>query len=254
VTTDPYLIKRGTDLQESCTSVLAQGRGKSGKTTFACTWPDPLIISVDPNRAPFATFPDVQVIVAPTVGVIESRILPDLKAGKIEARTVVLDSLSFFSDHWADRLMGTRTSYAQGQGQQASVSLRRFMLQFIELKTSPNRPYNIVVTCHDAPRSEGEDGPKRIEPVTIGALRESIARYFDLVLLFEKESRAVTQNGKAEIVDAYKARTIAPDQHRVAGGSLWGRKLPAVIEPPTYQQLRKSVGLTVDFEPKVVVK
>jgi hypothetical protein len=247
----PFEIKHGSDIADACVAVLYQGRSKTRKTSCAVTWPDPLIISVDPNRAPLARYPDAQVIVNPDVAVIENEILPALKAGKIDAKTVVLDSFSFLSNKWADRIMGARTSYGQGQGQAAGVSLRRFLQQIVELKSLP-RPYNVVVTVHEA-LSGGDEGPKRIEPITIGALRESMGAAFDLIVLTEMENVLFkdAKTGQSAITAMSKGRTVSPDPNRTAGGSLWGRLMPPTIDNPTYQNLRRAVGLPVDFEPRM---
>lgn len=247
--TPPFEIKRGADMADAAFAVLLQGRQKTRKTTCALTFPDPFVISVDPNRSPLAFFPDAQVVIPKDVATVEREILPALQAGKVDAGTVVLDSFSFFSDLWADRVMGTATSYGRGQGQASGVTLRRFLLQLIELKIAA-RPYNLVITVHESLRSEGEDGPKRIEPHTIGALRESLGKFFDLVLLLEMANRTVTEGGRSRVETVCLGHSVSPDKFRSAGGSLWGRHMPPTIENPSYQTLRAAVGLPVDYEPR----
>lgn len=231
------------DVDVPCVSVLYVGPPKSGKSTCALSWPDPLVFDFGSNLAalmgseklPYVKGSDLGRDSGTIITALENVVLPGLAAGRVAeitdqpVRTIVFEDLTYLlGEHLSKVVRGAKDSLAgfddYGSFLHKSENL---VLKMVNLVHSG---FNVVATVHIA-ESGGDDimekdkvsgkwqrvGSKPItrRPAIPGRFREIICSRFDAALLTQRHlsKRVVAEGGKsvAQDVAEYYVYTINPD-------------------------------------------
>lgn len=234
-------------------SLLLQGASGSGKTHFACTMPEPIVMGV--------TEPNISVVVgriqeshAITMYPLKSWddykwFVRKTKNREWNAATVVLDSYTLVGDF----ITLAQKSQPGALNKQGQLVWSKWDLikghQFTEIldflsatQPMPGKPsYHIVVTVHEQEEfirnPEGETvGISGISPAVPGGGRKNFGAKFDCVFYLasgtrmEKDAKGVGRVAGVE----HRLWTVPPDQLRAVKDGLGGNGGRKVL-PPTVE-------------------
>ncbi|HEX7094663.1 MAG TPA: AAA family ATPase [Acidimicrobiales bacterium] len=248
----PIQIKKG-DTRTTYKTILSYGRSRSGKTRFAATFPRPRFFSEASERGwtTLETMPSEQFFEPdrpPEVWPIENaeemaEAFAKTKADVYEGRilTIVIDSLTFYSDAYFDDIF-RRASATAGNRAVDKRALYGALAQHLQnLRTDIHRwPCNVVWLALE--KTPGEDNPLG-GPLLTGQTAQKFPAGCDHVFYH----RAYTgnfqneENGKVEAMKIFEMRT-APFGPYLAGGRDSGM-LPDPIIDPSYRQLMEYLEL-----------
>lgn len=235
-------------------TVLVQGPPKTGKTHLWTTFPRPFAIYYDPNLATLSKFPGISYCTPTSYSELAMSVLPEIQHRKLDADTIVLDSASFLADRLLNELQGGRPKLDHsGWGLLLSRLSSTMNILVDAARPLPGRPdarsYHIVVTVHERAEQTEQGGLVKVTPAISGSFRDSIARYFNTVLLSAIETQLVQQpqpgGGTKAVREArYLVHTVPPDDFHHCGDGVGGGKyrvLPPKLEN-TYGALTAAWG------------
>lgn len=234
-------------------SIAVLGTEKSGKTTFACSMPEPIAIAYsDPNRAtvegyvregrkidlyPVKTWKDFEEFVKMAV------------ARQLEARTLVVDSWGFLSDRLVSMLAGPSGEVTIQQWGRIKDHNWETLMQLLSCTEAKGEHpgYHIVVTCHLTDVTDEKGNLIKVRPAISGSFKDTFGRCFDSVFLSRSRAvRAVVDNRMVTTGVEHVLLTTPPDSYHTCGdgvGGKGGRKaLPPEI-PNSFQALCAAWGV-----------
>ncbi|MBK25968.1 MAG: hypothetical protein CME70_18345 [Halobacteriovorax sp.] len=218
---------------DSRISLLAKGPSGSGKTTLALSFPEPIfLIYADVNRDTVRRLAvdggrDIKGIAVNEWNEYQTQIVPQIISRRIEASTIVVDSISFLAQvMWRD-LQGSRSHLTQqdfGTGlRRLSETTRDIMATSIPRGDHPG--YHIVFTTHVRDVTSEQGALLKVSPNIMGQFKDQIEAYFDYAVLTNSEMVSSTKkvNEKTVAVRStqYKIITSPPDRYNTCkGGNL----------------------------------
>ena len=248
-------------------SVLYQGPPKSGKTHCAVSWPDPLVLYTETNRATLEKHPGVRYLLPPDwdndINKLEIRILPELEHRRAHhlvglpelssaVQTIVLDSMTVALADIQRDIQGAKDKMTMNDFGRFLVRGESFVRRLVEL-TQPrgDHPgYNVVMTVHERDVTDDAGGLVKMAPAIMGQLKDLVSRFFDTVLICEAATEykvETSSNGPAVRVPTtvHRVWSVPPDVYHVCGDGVGGGRLQTL--PPnldgTYASLSKAWGL-----------
>jgi hypothetical protein len=221
------------NIAESRLSVLLKGVSGSGKTHASLTFPEPILsIYADVNRETMRRSIDsgvqVEGLAIDNWADYSSVVMPEIVNRKVQAATIVVDTIDFLADLMWRNIQGTKHALAI---QDFGTGLRRLGETTRDLVASTiprgDHPgYHIVVCSHLKDVSDDGGALLKIAPAIMGQFANTIEDYFDYVLLcrgelttsVEKDPSGRTRSVKAK---QYKILSVPPDRyHTCKGGGL----------------------------------
>lgn len=252
-------------------SVAFIGDYGQGKSFCACSFPDPVVISWDPNRGTAEKMVGQERIIVPeSYAQYQREILPaivnrlfDEKSLGFPVQTIVEDTMSFKFQALAEETpVNPRNKFEKWQKIKTTArqDTRKLLAITRPLASDPTRPtYNLVGTWHLTKEyEENDDGPSKlidVVPAFEGGFRDDLPKMFDCVFYCEathalrKNEKGVVvtgPDGRAEREATYFVHTVNPDQFIRTKESIGGppgkwNRLPARLDG-TYQSLAKAWG------------
>ena len=201
-------------------SVLYWGPAKSGKTHQALTWPDPFVCYFDNNLATLLKF-DVPYVALNSFAEFESEVMPAIRTKKIKAKTIVIDSYSFAAQYLRQETQGSSDKMPIHAWGTVMDKLWRVTKELTEL-ASQEDGYNIIATVHERDVTDGDGGLIRFDPAIQGQFKDWLPRFFDTVLVMQKEQKKEAVNGKIMETVSYVAHTVPPTSHWICGDGVGG--------------------------------
>jgi len=240
-------MARTNKLKNSVKRIVIYGPSGSGKTTFAGTFPNPVFIDLD-NGMLSLQDKDIEYYTIdekPTTDPDAIKILGDRLATKGDAytktvellehflntldkdSTLVLDSLSLFSDYALEKVLAlesVKSPRIQDWG--SSQKLIEKTMQLLR-----QGQCNIIVIAHEQFVKDEDSGMISWLPLTIGKLASKLPLYFDEVYHSYVERGKGTKKGEViyGIETTPTRRTTAKSRCKLSGN----------IEFPTFEKLYK---------------
>lgn len=254
-----FKIRQSGELALPRVSVLYEGDPFSYKTTYAASWPNLVAISFDPNIGALGRA-GVRVIIPgelpdgrtmPPCKHVEDFVLPAIKNREIDATTIAIDSLTYMSKAKQQEL---GIQGRQGEGAKWAAHhdfFQRFMTTLTDAVKLGH--YHVVCTVHETDKTSDQGTLISTRPSLPGMLRDTIAGFFEVVLLCEVVGETIVTPGtppKSERRQISRVYTRSPDNFRVCGDRYRGpgrdRPLPPILDDGSYATLAKHWGLTTD--------
>ena len=269
--TEPKAID-ADNAAEACVSILVQGSSGAGKTHFACSMPQPIIMGVsEPNiSVPVGRIQEGHAIVLYPLKDWKDYewFVRKTKNREWDARTVVLDSYTLIGDFSVQSEMDKPGSLTKDgnliQARWSAVKGNQFT-ELLDLLSSSQpeagRPaYHIVVTVHEQDEAvvdaEGKvTGISAVNPAVPGGLRRSFGAKFDCVFVASQTPRyAKDEKGIQRPVGVdHVLWTIPPDRLRSVKdglGGLGGRKVLPPTVGNTWAELCNAWGVPAHLKSK----
>jgi hypothetical protein len=208
-------IQSSSHIPQLNVSLIYQGAPKSGKSTYALTWPDPFVFYFDKNMGVLREHPGVPFIQLDSWEEIEQRWLPAIANRRLtelvqaftdddgqkpyatyKVRTLVVDSFTNFLNMNYTQLEQAAPIGKNGEKDGYWIWREYFNRanRFINICTqasipNPRRPqsetYHFVGTVHEKSEYDSTGVLLSTGPSVQGKLAEQFASYFDAVLLTE---------------------------------------------------------------------
>ena len=246
------------DLKKHGVSILLEGPEKSGKTHFWCSMPGPIVAAyTDPNRATpegfMADGREIELIPIRDWKTYQNHFIPAVMNRKLEARTIVVDSYTYFGDKLPMEMAG-------GDGKVAIHTWGRIkelhwsaMMDLVNATgPGPNGEpgYNIVVTCHLMDIQDDNGSLIKVRPQITGGFRDAIGKQFDSVFIAASEAVNEVKDGRRQLVGKrHFLWTIPPDRYHSCGDGIGGKggrkELPPQVEN-TWQAVCRGWGVDPD--------
>jgi hypothetical protein len=254
--TDPDIAPR--------VSVAYIGDAGQGKTHCACSWPNPVLIAWDTNRATAEKLIGPERIIVPqSYSHYQREILPVLTNRQLTLETlgfpvdtIIEDTLSFKIQQLVDETpVNPKNTYERWEKVKTACRLdtRKLLSITKPYPGDPTRPtYNLVVTWHLAYGTDENGKQIAAKPAFEGAFSNDVARYFDCVFYCEQVTKTKMTNGQVvTLADGRPDReavhmihTVNPDMlircKEGIGGGRW-KKLPSRMGG-TYAELAAAWG------------
>jgi len=261
-------------------SVLYVGVPKSGKSTCALSWPDPLVLDFGANLAalqgshdlPYLKGTDIAPDSAGIITRLEQVIIPAIANGRVSeitdkpVKTIVFEDLTYLLGEHLDKVVRGSKESLEGFADYGTFGHKAENL-ILKMVNLTHAGFNVVATIHLGERG-GEDirqkindkweivGQKPIKrrPVITGQFRDIICGRFDNALLTQRHLTKKLQKNAAGVIETvdvaeYYVYTINPDSTYEGIGQGLGREggkfhaLPAKVDG-RYPALAKAWGLT----------
>ena len=260
-------------------SVLYVGTPKSGKSTCALSWPDPLVLDFGSNLAALQGSHDLPYlkgtdIAADSTGIItrlERIIIPAIANGRVgeitdkPIRTIVFEDLACLLGEHLDKVVRGAKESLNGFDDYGTFGHKaeNLILKMVNLTYAG---FNVVATIHLGERG-GEDIRQKIDgkweitgqkpikrrPIVSGQFRDIICGRFDNALLTQRHLTKKLQKNAAGVIETvdvaeYYVYTINPDSTYEGIGQGLGREggkfnpLPPKVDG-RYPALAKAWGL-----------
>ena len=245
-------------------AVMAYGRSGTGKTTFASTFPKPLLLLDvrEKGTDSVANVDGIDVVTVDDWGQFEE-VYWYLSEGKHKYKTVVIDQLTQLQDLAIAQAM-KEDGKAEGDpisqrnwGQGAGL-MKTWIMNFRDLI---DKEINVVLLAHDR-LSEGSDESgtdQQIDPCVGARLMPSVASFVNGAVkmignTFIRETFDLVNNKRVRRVEY--AMRIGPHAYFVTKTrSPYGIESPDIIVDPTYDKMKKIlIGELKKEEPKAKVK
>lgn len=223
-------IKSSSDFIDSPISVLLYSEPGNGKTTWAASAPDPLIIDVDSGSLSIA-LKNVPVLrdkykYDDIVGLVSAlRANPDLY------KTVVIDTVSELQKRWTDAIVQAAHARNPARHQfiptqqdynETTIMIRRVVLDLLSIGR------NVILVAHSVEKQDGPDGPTHIRPNMTPALAGALFGLVDIMAFMKYDAR------KQERTFYFETTHTILAKHRYA------EFLPASAKDVTFTQLIKA--------------
>lgn len=234
---DKLRVFNAETMVDSRISLLAKGLSGSGKTSLACSFPEPVfVVYADVNRDTVRRMAidqgrDIFGVAVDAWHEYHNQVVPEIAARKVKASTIVVDSISFLAQiMWAD-LQGTRAHLTQ---QDFGTGLRRLgeTTRDMVAATMPrgDHPgYHMVFTTHLRDVTNEQGALLKVSPLIMGQFKDQLEAYFDYAVLTSAEMLTKTEkvNGVTKAVHSrqFKVITSPPDRYNTCKGG----NLPAEI-------------------------
>ena len=255
-------IRSSSDIEQLRVSVLYQGRGGTGKTTCALSFPSPLVFHFDLNEGTIMNYPGVP-MVSPTWEELREVWLPAITTRKLtelvqdDARfsdytvqTIVLDSLTAFCDANFNELSNEGYKDLGYDGWGMYYTRVQKLLAAACGATKAKRgleTYNVAATIHEDTKKDDKGNVKSIQPAVQGRMSNFLDTYFTTHLLTDHRKAknpdgTMKTGGEMEFVcytTSQGHRKCKPDQ--IGTGERF-QALPAVVGG-SYSDLARLWGL-----------
>lgn len=214
--------------------VLVYGEPGTGKTVFAATAPNPLIVDIERGTTSLTNHPELSstaVMEFRSVGQLELLIAKLAEGALPEYETVVIDSFSELQKRDLDDILATAAKQDASRnkflptGPDYNINtehMRRIASSLRDLDR------NVIVTCHVKEEKDDSTGRLLVRPNLTPKLAGTMAGIFDVV-------GYMSVNGSGE--SATRTLQVHPTNRVTAKTRIGG--LPAVIENPTFNTLFK---------------
>lgn len=244
-------------------SGLYLGEAFSGKTHNACTWPNPLVCSFDPDNMTARGMPGVWVLELESWAEFESTVMPYVRArqlGKlIKERanlteeplieTLVVDTISVAATKLVQEIQGARDKVAihdYGTILNKLVATTLQCTETVKARKPGESTYNVIFTTHLTTETDDNGAVIAVRPAIVGQFKGMIARLFGFAFLCEQTVNTVIKNGVATQEERRHVRTVPKSSAYVCGDKLGGKppfnKLPVTVGG-TYPELAEAWGI-----------
>jgi phage nucleotide-binding protein len=174
--------------------ICIYGEPGCGKTTLACSLPDPLLIDIDRGQRVLRNHPNllktVKVFTPNSYQEVDDMFW-EIKEGKYQDRkTIIIDTFTTLQfrnllDHLAFMKKKDRNRNeflpVGGDYQLNTNTLRSFIFKLRDLDR------NVVIVCHEEEKKDGDNGPLMIRPAVTDKVGETLVSLTDAILYYYKE-------------------------------------------------------------------
>lgn len=223
-------IKSSSDYIDSPISVLLYSEPGNGKTTWAASAPDPLIIDVDSGSLSIA-LKNVPVLREKYSYDNIVELVSALRANPELYKTVVIDTVSELQKRWTDAIVQAAHKRNPARHQfiptqqdynETTIMIRRVVLDLLSI----NR--NVILVAHSIEKQDGNDGPTYIRPNMTPALAGALFGLVDIMTFMKYDAR------KQERTFYFEATHTILAKHRYTDF------LPPSAKDVTFNQLIKA--------------
>jgi AAA domain len=194
----PIKVQRTAATDRRYMKLLIAGDPGAGKTRFGRSWDQPFYISaeaglmsVQSDDLPFHELTNTSELLE-LLTVLRQK--PEVREQSLgtPVNTVIIDTIDEVQRMLHRERIKEQKHEAMGRddwgvcGDKLRDILRNFR----------NLDLNVIFTVHTRDTQEGDDGPMVVQPLIQGSVREELAAFFDLVLLFGARPMTVQVNGK----------------------------------------------------------
>lgn len=239
------------------------GDSMKGKTYNACTWPNPLVVSFDPDTQTARGMPGVWVVEVETWKDFTEGIMPAVRARKLGAflkdrlqlteepliETLVVDSISIAATKLVREIQGERPAMRQQDFGTLLNELTGITMQCVE--TSKERvpgeaTYHVIFTTHLQQITDDSNVLKAVRPAVMGAFKDTLPKLFGFCFICDVQQETTIVDGKAQQVAKWVVRTTPPDRFHICGqrhGANDRRSLLPPLVGGTYPELCEAWGI-----------
>ena len=184
-------IQKSSDTKTKYVKMLVYGAAGIGKTVFAATAPNPLILDVEGGLMSIAD-KDIDYIPIKVWNDIQEAFM-EIVSGKIPNETIVIDSLTECSKKSMDALLGAVISgQITAQAEKVIPNQHDWLMNIEEVRRLTRAfrdlPKHIIMTCLQRDeKNELSGGITRKPAVSAKSLADDIVGYFDIVGYMEAD-------------------------------------------------------------------
>lgn len=223
-------IKSSSEYIDSPISVLIYSEPGHGKTTWAATAPEPLIIDVDSGSLSVA-LNNVPILRDKYSYENFVELITALKQNPTMYKTIVIDTVSELQKRWTDKIV--QASFARNSSRhqfiptqqdynETTIMIRRVVLDLLSIGR------NVILVAHSVEKQDGADGPTFIRPNMTPALAGALFGLVDIMCFMKYDNR------KKERTYYFEPTFTILAKHR------YGTFLPASATNVTFNQLIKA--------------
>jgi len=213
------------DIKPNKLKCIIYGQSGTGKTEFACTFPHPFVIDLD-NGMLSQMGKDVEYETVRTYEDFMSTITAVEKDDKYE--TIIIDSVTMLQELIQETIL--RLNNKKSMDIHCHMVLVDMFQQIFVGLTYKNK--HVIVTAHEQLIQDDITGAIRILPLIVGKkLPNQLPLFFDEVYRAEVNKNVEKGETTYEYILNTRATAKATAKSRL--------RLPAVITPPTYEQIMK---------------
>jgi hypothetical protein len=222
-------------------SGLYQGDAFTGKSEYACSWPNVVVLNFDPDSQ--TAQKHLKARGGNVVGIIEldswnefsnkvqphikSRSLEELVGGEVE--TVVVDTMSIAAQRLADEIQGNKDKL---RIQDFGLLLQKLteattMLSDTCKPTDSHPGYNVIITTHLKTVTDDAGNTESIRPAIMGQFRDLLPRLLGFAFLCETKLNSVLVSGQPAKQEAeWYVRTVPPNSKYICGDRIAAAEKP----------------------------
>jgi hypothetical protein len=247
---------------DSRVSLLAKGPSGSGKTTLACSFPEPVfMVYADVNRDTVRRMAvdqgrDISGVPVEAWNEYQNDVVPEIAARKLDAATIVVDSISFLAQIMWANIQGTRAHLTQqdfGTGLRRLSETTRDMVA-ATMPRGDHPGYHVIFTTHLRDVTTEGGALLKVSPLIMGQFKDQLEAYFDYAVLTSAEMLTTTEkvNGQTKAVRSrqFKVITTPPDRYNTCKGGDLSPEIIIADGASAFDEMNKTWKLGTPTEPE----
>lgn len=248
-----YLSDQATSVQRL--SGLYLGHALTGKTEYLCSWPEPALVSFDPDVSTARKHKGVTIIEVSSWQDFEASVLPHIKARTLSTlcggrpiQTVAIDTISVAAMRLSQHIQGRRDKLAiQDYGLLLTKLMDMVLACVGTTQEELGKPaYHSLFAAHLTDVTDDSGTLRGVRPAIVGQFKDLLPRLLGFTFLCERVMESVTEPGKpARMESRFQVRTVPPDRFHVCGDRIGGGRYK-VLPPITsgyYTDLIRAWGM-----------